>query len=314
VSQKIDVLIPLGPNDLDLIDVVARSVRAFVEDARNIYILGRKNPQIPDTIFIDESILPFDLKDVGKLLGNDQRAGWYFQQMAKLYFPFAYPSCLSRYLVVDADTIFLNPCRFIDDSKVIFNIGTEFHRPYFRHMSRVHPNFRKLISYSGITHCMLFDKIWVEELFTVVESYHNDATFWRHLHLTLRRWFSFPMTPPRMPFKPAQYAPITSSGRTACKHKPFWRIFLENVAPKQKTKAGASEYEMYFNFCIGTHIDRLLIQRRRWANIVTADQIDKDRYDYVSMHYYKRNLNMEKAQIYRRIFLEDCGGKGDRTT
>ena len=38
---------------------------------------------------------------------------------------------------------------------------------------------RKLCVYSGITHCMLFDRRWVAQLIATVEAHHQGKPFWK---------------------------------------------------------------------------------------------------------------------------------------
>jgi len=175
----IDALILLGPRDHDLVEICALSVREFVNDVRTIWIVSQRDPKIPGTVFVDEKLLPFSLEDVGNILGVTERAGWYFQQLIKLYAPTVIPSILQQYLVVDADTFFLQPCRFVEDGRPIFNLGTEFHAPYFEHMHRLHPSLVKSIIYSGITHTLAYDCRWLREMFNLIEGHHDGKPFWR---------------------------------------------------------------------------------------------------------------------------------------
>jgi hypothetical protein len=257
--EPIDVLIPLGPRDRETVTLTARSARAFVEGARNIYIVCRDDPGIEGTRFVDERAFPFDLESVRRLLGTHDRAGWYLQQLIKLHFPLIEPGCLDRVLVVDADTIFLRKCRFIEDGRIVFNFGDEHHVPYFEHMARMHPALRKLIVYSGITHCMLFDRRWLAELMSAVESHHH-------------------------------------------KQSPFWKLFLTAVDPNHRDSSGASEYETYFNFCLGRYPNDLFIRRFRWRNIATIDEVRPDLYDYVSLHWHGLKESVDYQRLTSKIF------------
>lgn len=178
-DQRIDALIPLGPNDGMLAELCVRSVRTFIHGLRTIYIVSPTDPGIPGTVFIPESVFPFTMADVREIVQISGRAGWYLQQLLKFYFPLVRPDCLDKILVVDADTLFMNPVRFVEDGKTVFNFGLEFHPPYFEHMERVHPAFTKAFLYSGICHCMLFDRFWVAELIHEVERFHKSGPFWR---------------------------------------------------------------------------------------------------------------------------------------
>ena len=175
----IDAMIPIGPNDLNTSILSARSVRCFVEGVRNIYVVCRDDPHIDGTLFVDEATFPFDVQLVRTILGVEERAGWYLQQLIKLYFPRVVSECIDRVLTVDADTIFLRKSCFTERARVVFNFGDEFHRPYFDHMRRMHPSLQKVSAHSGITHCMLFDRRWLAELIDLVEAHHRQAAFWK---------------------------------------------------------------------------------------------------------------------------------------
>jgi hypothetical protein len=251
-------MIPIGPYDLDTSILSARSVRSFVEGVRNIYVVCRDDPGIDGTHFINEATFPFDVQRVRTILGVEKRAGSYLQQLIKLYFPLVVPECIDRVLTVDADTIFLKESRFIEKERVVFNFGDEFHRPYFDHMRRMHPNLQKLSANSGITHCMLFDRRWLAELMDLVEGHHQQVA--------------------------------------------FWKIFLTSVDPKHREKSGASEFETYFNFCLSRHPDDLLVRRFRWRNVRTTDEVRPDLYDYVSIHRYQLQEDIDYERLASIVF------------
>jgi len=47
---------------------------------------------------------------------------------------------LDKYLVIDADTFFLKPTKFIENGKCLYNYGTEYEMPYFIHMKKLNKN------------------------------------------------------------------------------------------------------------------------------------------------------------------------------
>jgi hypothetical protein len=118
------------------------------------------------------------MKSVQEIHGANSRNGWYLQQLLKLYAGFCIPGILTRYLVVDADTFFLRPTRFIENGLTLFNPATENHAPYFEHMYRLHPSLVRNHTISGISHHMLFTTEYVKELFNLVEVHHGES-FWK---------------------------------------------------------------------------------------------------------------------------------------
>jgi hypothetical protein len=138
-----------------------------------------------------------------------------------------------------------------------FTVGSEFHIPYFDHMKRMHPSFKKMNPiYSGISHHMLFSRQYVKEMMQMVEDHHRNKD------------------------KDGNYV--------------FWRIFIECVKehlqyPAENVESGASEYEMYFNFMLQYHNDLVWIRSLKWHNV--SSNFDIDNYnggdlDYVSICWY----------------------------
>ena len=72
----------------------------------------------------------------------------------------------------------------------------------------------------------------------------------------------------------------------AAHHDAFYNVFLRCVSEKDRAFSGASEYEMYFNYMLQHHRDKIRIRPLRWENRGTFDP-DSDM-DYVSVHYYMR--------------------------
>lgn len=173
-----DVVIPLGPNDLQNIEKQIECTKTNVVGFRNIYIVT----PIPDfvctdCIIIDESIFPF-ADQIAIYHGKDKRNGWYLQQLIKLYAGFVIPRILDRYLVIDADTFFLNPTKFINsENQCLYNFGREYHCHYFDHMQRLHLDLTRPYELSGICHHMIFETKFIKNLFKLVEK-NEDKPFW----------------------------------------------------------------------------------------------------------------------------------------
>ena len=47
---------------------------------------------------------------------------------------------------------------------------------------------------------------------------------------------------------------------------PFWEVFLREVVPEQRHGSGASEYEMYFNYMLKNHKDKIIPRKLRFEN------------------------------------------------
>ena len=72
--------------------------------------------------------------------------------------------------------------------------------------------------------------------------------------------------------------------------KPFWQVFCALVDQKDIYHAGASEYEIYFNYALA-RTDQVSIETLKWINTADIDSLDQYRregYHYISSHDYLR--------------------------
>ena len=176
-----DLVICVGPNDNDIVEHMLNFNKKNIIGYRNIYLVC-SNPtiNIADTITIDEKIFPFNINDLIQKFGNNSRNGWYLQQLLKFYAGKVIHGILPKYLIVDCDTHFLKPTKFLtDEQKYIYTTGTEYHKPYFQHMNRLEPSLKKIHHLSGISHHTFFDTEIVNELMNKIEgNFNNDKKFW----------------------------------------------------------------------------------------------------------------------------------------
>jgi len=175
-----DIVIPLGPNDHDLIIKQIEHTKKYINGYRNIYIVPYDSSiNIDGCITISEDSFPFSKNNVNDYIGVEKRNGWYLQQLLKLYAGFVIPNILERYLVIDSDTYFFKETEFVNyNKKCFYSPGTEYWRPYFEHMKKLHPSFERVKNeLSGISHHMIFEKKYIKELFDMVQIYHKKG-FW----------------------------------------------------------------------------------------------------------------------------------------
>lgn len=246
-NSDFDIIIPLGPNDLNKIEIMFNNTKKNIIGYNKIYIITNKNnfdklEKYENINLIDEDIFDFNMNYINSLKNNTdkKRSGWYFQQLIKLYASFYIQELLPNYLVIDSDTNFLKPTKFFNDSIPLYNFGTENHKPYFTHMQKIHPSLYKKSNVSGICHHMMFQKNIIQQLFYLVESYHN---------------------------------------------KKFYEIFLENVLNNEWSGSGASEYELYFNYLHLYHTNKFKIRELKWTNASGLNN-NNNNYDYISSHWY----------------------------
>jgi len=243
-----DIVIPVGPNDTEVILKQIEFTKKNCIGYRNIYIIASSGIQSKfdsvDVCFIDETIFPFKLESLHRYAKSDksQRNGWYFQQLLKLYAGSIIPNILDRWLVIDADTFFLKPVSFIADNKCLYATGVEYWLPYFMHMNRIIPGLGRVDrSKSGICHHMMFEQKFVKEIFDKVE-------------------YTFKV--------------------------PFYEAFMTNVDVSGYEHSGASEYEVYFNYMLTNHRESIQIRPLQWKNVNILDV--ECNQDYISYHHYSR--------------------------
>ena len=100
--------------------------------------------------------------------------------MLKLYSPFVIPNISSNILVIDADTVFMNPIEFLNEAHSgLFCIRYKNeNNAYFKHAKRLLPGYERTSRIYCFCHHMLFQKAILKDLFRTVEQYHG-APFWR---------------------------------------------------------------------------------------------------------------------------------------
>jgi hypothetical protein len=213
--NEFDIVLCLGPKDREIVSYSLASIKKYVYGYRKVFIISKTDPKL-EAVFFDESNFPFSIKDVNNIINVPLRAGWYFQQLLKLYVSFVLPELLDTFVVIDCDTLFLKPITFYQDGKFLINSTTnENNLPYYEHMQRLHPSIEKMNEKSGVCHHMVFNKYILRELFDLIETRHFN---------------------------------------------PLWKVFLELVDLKERGGSGASEYEIYFNYVIKFHSDKIVLR------------------------------------------------------
>lgn len=190
--NPIDVVFVCHPKDKRTLDLAINGIRDNGKDIRRIIVVS-ESKLTDQAEWCNENIYPFNKKSIALEIfdGNeelantfinkkDSRIGWIYQQFLKIYAVFVIPDISNNVLIIDADTVFLNPVSFIDDTNTpLFNPGTEYNKPYFEHAAKLLPGFKKIYpEFSGISHHMLFQRNFLEEIFNKIESAHKIET-WR---------------------------------------------------------------------------------------------------------------------------------------
>lgn len=68
----------------------------------------------------------------------------------------------------------------------------------------------------------------------------------------------------------------------------FWKIMISRIDPNHIEHSGFSEYELYFNYIIQFHRDKMKIRKLVWKNSTTLDLDISEDLNYISCHYHAR--------------------------
>lgn len=179
--DTVDVVISLGPKDLDIIPMTVQSLQEHCDGLHKIYIVSSQNSQIelPGVVWIEETKFPFSKQGLNTAIGiPEERCGWYLQQLIKLYAPTVIPDLQDHYLVWDADTILLRKTAFVCRNRALFSYSNQYHVPYFDHMKRLAPFLTKSSPYSGVCNFMVLNRWSLKRLFFLVEHTNGEKPFW----------------------------------------------------------------------------------------------------------------------------------------
>ena len=169
MNNLFDIVIPIGPKDKNIISRQMKFTQKNITNYRNIYLVcSDSNFKLEGCITINEHIFPFNLETVKKYGINKNRCGWYLQQLIKLYAGLIIPNILDRYLVLDCDTFFLKPTKFIEDDKCLYDYRNNIHQPYIKHLQKLglkHIDINK----SWVCDHMILETQYIKKLFQNIE-------------------------------------------------------------------------------------------------------------------------------------------------
>lgn len=175
----IDVIVPTVDKDFDVLEIVIDSIRRYVcHPIKQIVIIAPQSDAIEHfarkkdcTYFCEEDLVEYSIKDsICYCVNNINRTNWLYQQLLKL-------SCdrisiSDFFLIVDSDTFFNRPIKFIHNRKMIMNHSDEYHKPYYEVFEKI--LYEKAVSsMSFVAHHMLFSKKYLIELKNLIELLHN---------------------------------------------------------------------------------------------------------------------------------------------
>lgn len=190
---KIDIVIPVGANDVNFVPRVIKYVSLCVNDIEYIYIITsakyvhKIKSIIPslysNCIIIDENnLIPnLSFRAIDNLLkkyspNKKQRTGWYFQQFIKLAFAQSEYSH-SYYLTWDADTLPLAPITFFERNHILYAPKKEYNPNYFTTIEKLF-GYGKQNEFSYIAEHMLFSTNIVCQMLRDIEKSGTNGKSW----------------------------------------------------------------------------------------------------------------------------------------
>ena len=124
-----DAVIPVHPKDESTLHYCLLGLRANTKGLQNIYLVSKDEPEdCEGCIWVPESSFPFSVTDI-----SGGRAGWYVQQLVKLYAFRVIGGILPHVLLLDADTVICRPVEFFDQGKICLDWCETIYPPYFAH-------------------------------------------------------------------------------------------------------------------------------------------------------------------------------------
>ena len=168
--------------DLPIFKISARYIGKYV-DAKNYRVVvpeadmeSFQRCDLHQFEVVSEEIYK-GISDYLKMKGGNNRGrfGWYFQQFIKIS-ELRGDNKNTTNLIWDADTIPLKKLHFIENGKVNYYQGSEYHKPYFDLISRI-LSIPKLSDGSFIAQCFPCKSGWAEGFVSEIEARFKKKWF-----------------------------------------------------------------------------------------------------------------------------------------
>ena len=175
-----DMVMCLGPRDINLFNETINRANKYIKNLNKIYVITplEVENKFDNVVIVNENRYPFSKIIIDDMFKTPQRSGWYLQQLLKLYAPVVINELKDNFVIVDTDVLFHNDVHFFENDKIRFNIGDQYWKHYFVHMNKLHPSLKKVCNVSGICHLMPMKRHIIQDLFSIVEKHHNKE-FWK---------------------------------------------------------------------------------------------------------------------------------------
>ena len=174
-DRTYDIVIPFHSKDAAILPYCIAGIRHHLSGVRCIFVISAADPEEDGVEWIPEHLFPFPIGAVQEKINSADRAGWYLQQLLKLYCFRIIPGILDRVLLFDSDIIVCRPIEFIDTSgNHLLDVSEDQqHEAYFDHACAVlgdrFERFHERLS--GITDHMMVYRPVMEAMLRDIESY-----------------------------------------------------------------------------------------------------------------------------------------------
>jgi len=177
-SIPLDIFIPTIVKDLQVLPFVIEYARKNVKHPISaIYIVAPNDPTIKTVahdlkcVFINElDVLGYGKEQSPYVFEGKDASGWLFQQLLKLN---SHKVCNEEHiLILDSDTLIVNPKKFEYKGNYILDFSDEYHKPYFTTFKEL-LGFKTKMPVSFVCHHMLFKRSHLEALHLYIEKGNN---------------------------------------------------------------------------------------------------------------------------------------------
>lgn len=257
-GEPIDVVIPSIDKDKHMLNLCIEGIRTYCQNVNRIIVVSAK-PLTDQAEWFDEALYPFSKLDVAEYLSHHNK-----DQMSLLTQPgsklgWYYQQLLKLYAPFIIPNI--SPNVLIVDSDVVFFKPVEF------------------INESGAgLYCIgkEYHKPYFEHAKKLIPKFKR--IFQRYSGISHHMLFQKPVLDDL-------FNTVESTHQT-----DFWKAFCSMVSPRELHcyGAGASEYEIYFNF-VFSRTNQVKLRPLKWRNSLNLKDLQKlckKGYHYAAFHTY----------------------------
>lgn len=166
---EITVVIPAHPKDFILLQAVIDGITLNSRNPIREFLIITPTPEKPGvwaehsiTFLQDKEVLSAQVSNYFQSESSKKLDGWIKQQVLKIETVLSHVTT-GHAVVLDADTVILAPRVFTSVGVQELSFATEYHEPYFSHVSRFNGELRRT-GLSFVTHYQLWNKAIVRDI------------------------------------------------------------------------------------------------------------------------------------------------------